>query len=55
MRPTPQPPKQQEPAPAKAQWIAPKPVEEKPLDTGAAVGIGAVLIAAAAAAFFGGK
>lgn len=53
-RPT-QVPMKQEPAPAKAQWIAPKPVEEKTLDTGAAVGIGAVLIAAAAAAFFGGK
>jgi hypothetical protein len=48
-------PMRQEPAPAKAQSVAPKPVEEKTLDTGAAVGIGAVLIAAAAAAFFGGK
>lgn len=32
-----------------------KPVEKKPLDTGSAIGIGAVLLIAAGAVFFGGK
>lgn len=54
LQPPPQPMSQPEPAVPQVKWIAPKPAE-KTLDTGSALGIGAVVIAAIATAFFGGK
>jgi hypothetical protein len=49
------PPQAPAPKPAAQVRVPVKPVEDKKLDTGSAIGIGAVILAAAAAAIFGGK